>query len=191
MNIEIINIGDELLIGQVVNTNASWMGEQLSLAGFKVHQFTIIGDTREHILEALWRAGERSEVVLISGGIGPTKDDITKTTLCDFFGTRLVFNEEAYKDVEALFARRGYAVTELNRQQAYMPEECLSIVNNFGTARGMWFEKDIPVPGRQGKTIYVSMPGVPFEMQAMMKDYIIPELTTRFHPNSIYHKTNP
>ncbi len=189
MNIEIINIGDELLIGQVVNTNASWMGEQLSLAGFKVHQFTIIGDTREHILEALWRAGERSEVVLISGGIGPTKDDITKTTLCDFFGTRLVFNEEAYKDVEALFARRGYAVTELNRQQAYMPEECLSIVNNFGTARGMWFEKDIPVPGRQGKTIYVSMPGVPFEMQAMMKDYIIPELTTRFHPNSIYHKT--
>ncbi|MEI8005789.1 MAG: competence/damage-inducible protein A [Bacteroidota bacterium] len=189
MNIEIINIGDELLIGQVVNTNASWMGEQLSLAGFKVHQFTIIGDTREHILEALWRAGERSEVVLISGGIGPTKDDITKTTLCDFFGTRLVFNEEAYKDVEALFARRGYAVTELNRQQAFMPEECVSIVNNFGTARGMWFEKDIPVPGRQGKTIYVSMPGVPFEMQAMMKDYIIPELTTRFHPKSIYHKT--
>jgi nicotinamide-nucleotide amidase len=189
MNIEIINIGDELLIGQVVNTNASWMGEQLSLAGFKVNQFTIIGDSREHILEALWRAGERSEVVLISGGIGPTKDDITKTTLCDFFGTRLVFNEEAYKDVEALFARRGYQVTELNRQQAYLPEECVSIVNNFGTARGMWFEKDIPVSGRQGKTIYVSMPGVPFEMQAMMKDYIIPELTKRFHPKSIFHKT--
>ena len=189
MNIEIINIGDELLIGQVVNTNASWMGEQLSLAGFKVNQFTIIGDTREHILEALWRAGERSEVVLISGGIGPTKDDITKTTLCDFFGTRLVFSEDAYKDVEALFARRGYQVTELNRQQAYLPEECVSIVNNFGTARGMWFEKDIPVPGRQGKTIFVSMPGVPFEMHAMMKDYIIPELTTRFHPKSIFHKT--
>jgi len=189
MNIEIINIGDELLIGQVVNTNASWMGEQLSLAGFKVNQFTIIGDTREHILEALWRAGKRSEVVLISGGIGPTKDDITKTTLCDFFGTRLVFSEEAYKDVEALFARRGYQVTELNRQQAYLPEECVSIVNNFGTARGMWFEKDIPVPGRQGKTIYVSMPGVPFEMHAMMKDYVIPELTKRFHPKSIFHKT--
>ncbi|MCX6281824.1 MAG: competence/damage-inducible protein A [Bacteroidetes bacterium] len=189
MNIEIINIGDELLIGQVVNTNASWMGEQLSLEGFTVNQFTIIGDTREHILNALWKAGERSEVVLISGGIGPTKDDITKTTLCDFFGTRLVFNEEAFNDVEELFARRGYQVTELNQQQAYLPEDCISIPNKVGTARGMWFEKDIPVPGRSGKTIFVSMPGVPFEMQAMMKDHIIPELKTRFHPKSIYHKT--
>ncbi len=189
MNIEIINIGDELLIGQVVNTNASWMGEQLSLSGFKVQQFTIIGDTREQILDALWKAGERCEVVLISGGIGPTKDDITKTTLCDFFGTRLVFNEEAYKDVESVFARRGYQVTELNRQQAYLPEDCTGIPNKLGTARGMWFEKDIPVPGRKGKTVYVSMPGVPFEMQAMMKEYIIPELKKRFHPKSIYHKT--
>ena len=189
MNIEIINIGDELLIGQVVNTNASWMGEQLSLAGFKVNQFTIIGDSREHILDALWKAGERSEVVLISGGIGPTKDDITKTTLCDFFGTRLVFNEEAYKDVDAIFARRGYQVTELNRQQAYLPEDCISIPNKLGTARGMWFEKDIPVSGRSGKAIYISMPGVPFEMKAMMNEYIIPELKTKFHPQSIYHKT--
>ena len=189
MNIEIINIGDELLIGQVVNTNASWMGEQLSLSGFKVQQFTIIGDTREQILDALWKAGERCEVVLISGGIGPTKDDITKTTLCDFFGTRLVFNEEAYKDVESVFARRGYQVTELNRQQAYLPEDCTGIPNKLGTARGMWCEKDIPVPGRKGKTVYVSMPGVPFEMQAMMKEYIIPELKKRFHPKSIYHKT--
>ncbi|MCX6287019.1 MAG: competence/damage-inducible protein A [Bacteroidetes bacterium] len=189
MNIEIINIGDELLIGQVVNTNASWMAEQLNLEGFKVHQFTIIGDTREHILDAMWKAGERSEVVLISGGIGPTKDDITKTTLCDFFGTRLVFNEEAYKDIESIFARRGYEVTELNRQQAYLPEDCTGIPNKLGTARGMWFEKDIPVPGRTGKAIYISMPGVPFEMQAMMKEHIIPELKKRFHPKSIYHKT--
>jgi nicotinamide-nucleotide amidase len=189
MNIEIINIGDELLIGQVVNTNASWMGEQLSISGFKVQQFTIIGDTREQILDALWKAGERCEVVLISGGIGPTKDDITKTTLCDFFGTRLAFNEDAYKDVESMFARRGYQVTELNRQQAYLPEDCTGIPNKLGTARGMWFEKDIPVPGRKGKTVYVSMPGVPFEMKAMMKEYIIPELKKRFQPKSIYHKT--
>ena len=208
MNIEIINIGDELLIGQVVNTNASWMGEQLSLAGFSVNQFTIIGDTREHILDALWKASERCEVVLISGGIGPTRDDITKTTLCDFFGTRLVFNEEAYKDVEAIFARRGYQVTELNRQQAYLPEDCISIPNKLGTARGMWFEKSCPSrilhpasciqearsrmqdPGSgMHQVIYVSMPGVPFEMKAMMNEYIIPELKTRFHPKSIYHKT--
>jgi len=189
MNIEIINIGDELLIGQVVNTNASWMGEQLSLAGFTVQQFTIIGDIREHILDALWKAGERNEVVLISGGIGPTSDDITKSTLCDFFGCRLVFNEEAFKDIEDIFQRRGYQMTGLNRQQAYLPEDCISIPNKLGTARGMWFEKDIPVPGRSGKTVYISMPGVPFEMQAMMKDHIIPELKTRFHPKSIYHKT--
>jgi len=189
MNIEIINIGDELLIGQVVNTNASWMGEQLSLAGFSVNRFTVIGDTHEHILEALWKAGERSEVVLISGGIGPTRDDITKTTLCDFFGTRLVFNEDAFKDVGIMFARRGYQLTELNRQQAYLPEDCISIPNKLGTARGMWFEKDIPVPGRKGKTIYVSMPGVPFEMQAMMKESIIPELKKRFQTRAICHRT--
>ena len=189
MNIEIINIGDELLIGQVVNTNASWMAEHLNLEGFKVHQFTIIGDTREHILDALWKAGERSEVVLISGGIGPTNDDITKTTLCDFFGTRLVFNEDAYKDIENFFARRGYEVTGLNRQQACLPEDCIGIPNKLGTARGMWFEKDIPVTGRSAKTIFISMPGVPFEMQAMMTENIIPELKKRFHPKSIYHKT--
>jgi len=189
MNIEIINIGDELLIGQVVNTNASWMAEHLNLEGFKVHQFTIIGDTREHILDALWKAGERSEVVLISGGIGPTKDDITKTTLCDFFGTRLVFNEDAYKDIENFFVRRGYEVTGLNRQQACLPEDCIGIPNKLGTARGMWFEKDIPVTGRSAKTIFISMPGVPFEMQAMMTENIIPELKKRFHPKSIYHKT--
>ena len=208
MNIEIINIGDELLIGQVVNTNASWMGEQLSLAGFKVQQFTIIGDTREQILDALWKAGERSDVVLISGGIGPTKDDITKTTLCDFFGTRLVFSEDAYKDIETMFAWRGFKMTELNRQQAFLPEDCINIPNKLGTARGMWFEKDIPSrilhPGSgmkdagcrmqdaasdMHKVIYVSMPGVPFEMKAMMTEYVIPELKTKFHPQSIYHKT--
>ena len=189
MNIEIINIGDELLIGQVVNTNASWMAEHLNLEGFKVHQFTIIGDTREHILDALWKAGERSEVVLISGGIGPTNDDITKTTLCDFFGTRLVFNEDAFKDIENFFARGGYEVTGLNRQQACLPEDCIGIPNKFGTARGMWFEKDIPVPGRSAKTIFISMPGVPFEMKAMMTEYVIPQLAARCHPKSIYHKT--
>jgi nicotinamide-nucleotide amidase len=189
MNIEIINIGDELLIGQVVNTNASWMARQLNLEGFKVHQFTIIGDSREQILEAFQEAAERCEVVLISGGIGPTKDDITKAALCEFFGSSLVFNEEAYKDVESLFSRRGYKVTGLNRQQACLPEDCTSIPNRNGTARGMWFEKHIPAAGRQGKTIFVSMPGVPFEMQAMMTDYVIPELVKRFHPGAIYHKT--
>ena len=186
MNIEIINIGDELLIGQVVNTNASWMAEQLNLSGFRVYQFTIISDSRQHILDALTEAENRAEVVLISGGIGPTKDDITKHTLCEYFNTRLVFNQEAYRDVEALFARRGYPVTELNQQQAELPENCTGIPNKLGTARGMWFEKDRP---GGGKTYFASMPGVPFEMKAMMTDYIIPLLKKSFNAPFIYHKT--
>jgi nicotinamide-nucleotide amidase len=186
MNTEIINIGDELLIGQVINTNAAWMAEQLNLSGFRVCQVTIISDARLHILQSLAEAEQRAEIVLISGGIGPTKDDITKHTLCEYFNTRLVFNQEAYSDVEALFARRGYPVTELNRQQAELPESCTGMPNAVGTARGMWFEKDRP---GGGKTIFVSMPGVPFELKAMMTDFIIPRLKKSFATPCIIHKT--
>ena len=186
MNVEIINIGDELLIGQVVNTNAAWMAEQLNLSGFRVFQVTTISDLRQHILQTLSDAEKHAEVVLVSGGIGPTKDDITKHTLCEYFNTRLVFNEAAYRDVEALFARRGYPVTELNRQQAELPENCTGIPNKLGTARGMWFEKERP---GGGKTIFVSMPGVPFEMKAMMTDWVIPHLKQVFKTPFIYHKT--
>lgn len=186
MDVEIINIGDELLIGQVINTNASWMAEQLNLSGFRVSQVTVISDQKDHILNSLIMAEQRAGIVLISGGIGPTRDDITKHTLCEFFGTRLVFNEEAYRDVEAIFERRGYKVTELNRQQAELPEKCIGLPNKVGTARGMWFEKE-----RQGggKTIFVSMPGVPFEMKAMMTEHVIPRLKETFHTPAIYHKT--
>ncbi len=183
---EIINIGDELLIGQVTNTNASWMAEQLNLSGIRVLQFTVVSDSHIHILEAMAAAERRAEIVLLSGGIGPTKDDITKQTLCDFFGTRLVFNEEAYRDIEEMFARRGWGVTELNRRQAELPESCTGIPNPLGTARGMWFEKDRP---GGGTTVFVSMPGVPFEMKAMMTDFIIPRLKEKFHTPFIYHKT--
>ncbi len=186
MKIEIINIGDELLIGQVVNTNASWMAEQLNLSGFRVYQYSVISDSREHILQGLAEAEKRAEVILISGGIGPTRDDITKHTLCEYFNTRMVFNQEAYQDLEGLFARRGYKVTELNRQQAELPENCTGIPNKLGTARGMWFEKERP---EGGKTIFVSMPGVPFEMKTMMTDFIIPKLKQIFRTPFIHHKT--
>jgi nicotinamide-nucleotide amidase len=186
MTTEIINIGDELLIGQVINTNAAWMAEQLNLAGFGVNQVTVIRDNREHILAAMAEAEARAEIVLISGGIGPTRDDITKHTLCEFFTTHLVFNLDAYRDVEEIFARRGYPVTELNRQQAELPENCISIQNKLGTARGMWFEKE---RDGGGKTIFVSMPGVPFEMKAMMTGHIIPRLKKTFQTPFIYHKT--
>ena len=184
--VEIINIGDELLIGQVVNTNASWMAEQLNLSGFRVHQVTVVSDSRQHILDALTEAETHAEIVLISGGIGPTKDDITKHTLCEFFQTRLVFSQEAYDDVEAMFARRGYPITELNRLQAELPECCTGIPNKLGTARGMWFERDRP---SGGKTIFVSMPGVPFEMKSMMTDHVIPHLKQIFRTPVIHHKT--
>ncbi len=186
MNAEIINIGDELLIGQVVNTNAAWMAEHLNLSGIRVFQFTVISDLRSHILQALADAEKRAEIILISGGIGPTKDDITKHTLCEYFNTRLAFNEAAYRDVEAMFACRGYPVTELNRQQAELPESCTGIPNKLGTARGMWFEKERP---GGGKTIFVSMPGVPFEMKAMMTEHVIPLLKGIFKTPFIYHKT--
>ncbi len=186
MNVEIINIGDELLIGQVVNTNAAWMAEQLSLSGFSVIQVSVIRDERAHILNALAEAEKRAPIILISGGIGPTLDDITKQTLCEYFNTHLIFSEDAYHDVEAIFARRGYKVTELNRQQAELPESCKEIPNKLGTARGMWFEKE---RHGEGKTIFVSMPGVPFEMKAMMTDSVIPALKETFSTPFIYHKT--
>jgi nicotinamide-nucleotide amidase len=186
MDAEIINIGDELLIGQVTNTNATWMAEQLNLSGFNVVQFSIISDSREHILAALKEAEQRAPIVLISGGIGPTLDDITKQTLCEYFGTKLVFNEAAYHDIEALFAVRGWGMTELNRRQADLPEHCLQVPNKLGTASGMWFEK---ARGHDGKTVFVSMPGVPFEMKAMMTNYIIPWLKERFVTPVIFHRT--
>jgi nicotinamide-nucleotide amidase len=181
MKAEIISIGDELLIGQVINTNASWIGEQLTMAGIKVYQAVSIADDYNHIFEALELAGKRADVVLITGGLGPTKDDITKKTLCDFFGAKPVFNEQVFEDVKEIFRVRGRKVTELNRKQAEVPDNCTVIRNVHGTAPGMWFEKE-------GK-IFVSMPGVPFEMRPMVTDYIIPELRKKFSLPAIYHKT--
>jgi len=186
MQIEIINIGDELLIGQVINTNAAWMAEKLNLDGFTVRQFTVVRDDRDHIMKALSDAETRASIVLISGGIGPTGDDITKSTLCEFFRTKLIFNEEAYQDIAKLFTQRGLPVTHLNRKQAELPENCIAVPNKLGTARGMWFEKQAD-DGRE--VIFISMPGVPFEMKAMMTEEIIPRLKKKYRTQPIYHKT--
>ncbi len=178
---EIISIGDELLIGQVINTNASWMGQQLSLAGIAVKQVTVISDDSEHILAALEEASQRAGIVLITGGLGPTKDDITKQTLCAYFNTKLVFHQPTYDNVANLFKNRGFKLTELNSKQADIPANCTPITNFNGTAPGMWFEEK--------GIIYVSMPGVPFEMKPMMSDFIVPELRKRFVNQVIIHKT--
>ena len=181
MQVEIITIGDELLIGQVVDTNSACMGEQLNLIGLRVVQITSISDQREHILKALEQAAGRAEIVLITGGLGPTSDDITKPTLAEYFQSPMVFHPEVLKEVERMFAARGLPVTEVNRKQAEVPACATVMPNHNGTAPGMWFEKD----GR----VYVSMPGVPFEMKGIMTDYILPKLIKLFTGQAIYHKT--
>ncbi len=178
---EIISIGDELLIGQVINTNASWISEQLNLAGIKVHQVTTISDTRTHILTALQEAESRVDLILITGGLGPTKDDITKETLCEYFDTHLVFSKVVYNNIESLFGKRGLKLSSPNRKQAEVPEACKTVTNNHGSAAGMWFEKE--------EKIFISMPGVPFEMKPMVTDYIIPEIQKRIKTQAIVHKT--
>ena len=178
---EIITIGDELLIGQVVDTNSAWIGQQLSLAGIAVKQITSVSDQKEHILAALHAAGTRASLILITGGLGPTKDDITKNTLCEFFGTQLVFNKTVYKHVESLFHSLGKEVTPINKLQAEVPANCVPLINKMGTAPGMWFEHK--------KIIYVSMPGVPYEMKGLMKDEVLPRLAKKFKLPFIVHKT--
>ena len=177
---EIITIGDELLIGQVIDTNSAWMATKLNEHGIGVKQITSISDNREHILTTLKEASQRANLILITGGLGPTKDDITKTTLCEYFSTGLVFSEIAFEGVSRLFRNRGLPVTDLNRQQAMVPENCTVIPNSNGTAPGMWFQKD--------EIIYVSMPGVPFEMKAMMENEVLPRLAGKSN-YSIIHRT--
>lgn len=167
----VISICDELLIGQVVNTNASWLGDMLSANGFKLNKVLSIGDSESDILEGLqWGLG--SDLVLVTGGLGPTADDITKPIVCRFFDTELVFCDEAYRNVERIFKLRGYPMSERNRSQAYIPKDSLYVPNRFGTAPCMWLEKN--------GTIFVFMPGVPFEMKGIMNEEIMPRLKQRF-----------
>jgi nicotinamide-nucleotide amidase len=181
MTAEIITIGDELLIGQVVDTNSAWLAEQLNLIGIKVKQITSVSDEESHILSSLDEASSRAELILMTGGLGPTKDDITKHTLCKYFETKLVFNNDVYKHVESFFKIRNLPMIERNRQQAELPENCTIVPNVIGTAPGMWFTKN-------GKH-YISMPGVPFEMKEMAKNSLFPMLKAKFKLPVIIHRT--
>jgi nicotinamide-nucleotide amidase len=181
MKAEIISIGDEILIGQIVNTNAAWMAQQLNLAGIEVCQVSSVSDSKDHIISSFREAEKRADIILITGGLGPTKDDITKHTLCDYFNTSLKLNEDILKDVKKIFYERGLELTSLNKKQAEVPENCTPIRNMNGTAPGMWFEQN-------GK-IYISMPGVPYEMKAIMTEYVLPELKRKLELPNIFHKT--
>ena len=182
VKVEIVTIGDEILIGQIVDTNSAWMATELNTAGFELAQITSVHDDANHIIEALEMALKRADVVLFTGGIGPTNDDITKQTLCSYFDTKLVFNDSVYQNIERLFANRpNYKMNELTKAQAMVPENCTVIQNEVGTAPITWFDK-------AGKVV-VSMPGVPYEMKRAMSVEIIPRLQKQFDTPVIIHKT--
>jgi nicotinamide-nucleotide amidase len=181
MNAEIITIGDEILIGQIVDTNSAWMAIELNSIGVRIVQITSISDNPEHLVEALENARKRANVVLMTGGLGPTKDDRTKDVLTSFFHSKLVSHQPTLDHIQSMFKARGLTNIQLNADQAKVPECCIVLPNPVGTAPGMWFEKD--------NVIFVSMPGVPFEMKQLMTGHVIPRLKILSIQGKIVHRT--
>ena len=181
MTVEVISIGDELLIGQTVNTNATWIGSELSRVGAEVEFCSVIRDEEEVILKTVENAMNRVDVVVVTGGLGPTNDDITKDVLCKYFDSKLVQNEEVLEHVKKFFESRNTEMLDVNILQAAFPDKAKVLHNELGTAPGIWFEKD-------GKVL-VSLPGVPYEMQGILKGEVIPRLKKKYDPNGFYFKT--
>ena len=182
MKAEIITIGDEILIGQIVDTNSVFIAKELNKIGVSVFQITSIQDDKTHILEALRNAESRVDIVIITGGLGPTKDDITKHTICEFFEDTLVQDELVLDNLKKLFRHTDYKIlTKTNLEQALVPSKAIVLHNEIGTAPGMYFRKS-------GK-VFISLPGVPYEMEALIKEKVVPKLTQEFSTPHIYHKT--
>lgn len=181
MKVELISIGDELLIGQTVNTNASWLGETLSKAGSEIIKTVVISDKKEEIISSLENISDATNCVIITGGLGPTKDDITKYTLAEYFGSKLKQDKHTLDKIESFFSQRNRPMLDSNYKQAELPVDCTILENDYGTAAGMWFEKN--------NKIYISLPGVPYEMQGIMTEQAIPKLKERFKLKSMYYKT--
>lgn len=181
MRAEILTIGDEILIGQITNTNSVWIAQQLNLIGIKVVHMSTVSDDKMAIINAFDSAASRADWVFITGGLGPTKDDITKQTFAEYFNTILEINEKVLATVQSFFTRRNRELSETNRQQAMVPKGCLVIENKNGTAPGMWMKKN--------NVVFISMPGVPYEMKAMMTEIILPKIISENSLPHIYHKT--
>jgi nicotinamide-nucleotide amidase len=181
INASIIPIGDELLIGQTIDTNSAFIGQQLNNIGIWVKRRIAIGDVLEDILAALKEQSKESNIIIITGGLGPTADDITKPALCTYFESQLVVNKEAEENVKNIFTKLGRPVTERNLKQAEVPHNCTVLQNARGTAPGMWFEKE--------GVVYISLPGVPHEMKGLIEDPILNKLKERFNTTAIVHKT--
>jgi nicotinamide-nucleotide amidase len=179
---ELITIGDEILIGQIVDTNSAWMASQLNQIGINVKQITSVSDDANHILKAFAEAEERADIILITGGLGPTKDDITKKTMANYFASKeMVLHQPTLDVVENIFAKYKAPLLEVNIQQAYVPDNCEVLLNEQGTAPCMLF--------RKGKKIFVSMPGVPYEMMNLMTTKVIPLIKAEFNLPAVYHQT--
>ena len=182
MDCALISIGDELLIGQTVNTNAAWLGEQLNLLGYKVVAGVVIPDDENAILNALDELSIKADLIIITGGLGPTKDDITKHTLCDYFDTKLERNFVIEQQIVDYFNSRQLPILQTNKDQALIPSACELLPNSRGTASGMWFEKD--------EKIFISLPGVPYEMKGIITEIVIPKLLKRSNDDRVLvHKT--
>ncbi|UII80453.1 competence/damage-inducible protein A [Flagellimonas sp. CMM7] len=182
MQAEIITIGDEILIGQIVDSNSAFISKELNKIGVSVYQITSVQDERDHILEALKIAGDRSSVVIMTGGLGPTKDDITKHTLCQFFNDELVEDNEVLNYIEELFKKYiSTPISDLNRKQALVPSKATILHNAHGTAPGLWMKK--------GDTAFISLPGVPFEMRNLIKNEVLPKIIQEYKRPHIFHKT--
>lgn len=181
MKAEIITIGDEILIGQIVDTNSQWIGTELNKIGVSVYQISSIQDDKQHILNALKEAQERADLVILTGGLGPTKDDITKHTIAEYFNDTLALNEDVVHHIKTLFAKYDIPFGESNRLQGMLPIKATYLKNEYGTAPGMWFY--------ESKTVFVSLPGVPNEMKGLMKSEVLPRIKQQFKLPFIIHKT--
>lgn len=181
MKADIITIGDEILIGQIIDTNSAWIAARLGEIGVSIRRKYSIGDRREEIISAVEESMEKAEITIITGGLGPTKDDITKRVLAEIFNSPMVCHTETYERVERMMAARGIAFNDLNKGQAMVPECCTVLANHKGTAPGMWFE-------RNGRVV-VSLPGVPFEMEGLMTESVLPLITRHFELSSVVHRT--
>jgi nicotinamide-nucleotide amidase len=181
MKVELISIGDELLIGQTVNTNASWLGETLSKSGAEIIKTVAISDKKNEIIASLNAIYDNTDCIIITGGLGPTKDDITKYTLAEYFGSELKQDKHTLDKIESFFSQRNRPMLDSNYKQAELPVDCTILENDYGTAAGMWFEKN--------NKIFISLPGVPYEMQGIMTEQAIPKLKKRFKLKSMYYKT--
>ncbi|MBP6810241.1 MAG: CinA family nicotinamide mononucleotide deamidase-related protein [Saprospiraceae bacterium] len=182
MTAHLLTIGDEILIGQIVDTNSAWMSRQLNLGGISVVGKSSVGDTRQAIVAGVEHAATTAQIIIMTGGLGPTKDDITKSTLVELFDCQLVFHQEVYDSIAAYFQKIGRTIpVEVVRGQSMLPDQAVILPNKVGTASGMWFER--------GGKVYISLPGVPFEMEYLMTHEVLPRLKAQFSSRPIAHRT--